>query len=346
MLAACLIRAGRVAEARRLLLDERERVRGEGDESSLEMVAVFLTELEWLSGDWAQARAHAEEGLLVAEQAESRLLEGVLSALIALVDGSRGLIEPARTRAVEAIAVCEDVGDRSYAAYARGILGFIELSAGNAAAAREQFATYPMTHGIEGTKRIAFVGDHIQALVLLEELDEAAALAAELARRGERLYRPTLSGAAARGMALVLGARGELDAAIASAERAVDLATGLGLPFEQARALLVLGDTQRRAKRRGAARLSLGEAVAMFDGLGAAVWSRQAASSLARVGGRVRHEGLTATEAQVAELVARGLTNKEVAAELFVTVRAVEANLSRIYAKLGVRSRTELANRL
>ena len=60
----------------------------------------------------------------------------------------------------------------------------------------------------------------------------------------------------------------------------------------------------------------------------------------------MRHEGLTATEAQVAELVARGLTNKEVAAELFVTVRAVEANLSRIYAKLGVRSRTELAHRL
>ena len=118
-----------------------------------------------------------------------------------------------------------------------------------------------MTHGIEGTKRIAFVGDHIQALVLLEELDEAAALAGELARRGERLHRPTLSGAAARGMALVLGARGELDAAIASAERAVDLATGLGLPFEQARALLVLGDTQRRAKRRGSARLSPGRGV-------------------------------------------------------------------------------------
>ena len=261
MLAACLIRAGRVDEARRLLLDEGERVRGEGDESSLEMVEVFLSELEWLSGDWGRARAHAEEGLLVAEQAESRLLEGVLSALIALVDGSRGLIEPARTRAVEAIAVCEDVGDRSYAAYTRGMLGFIELSAGNAAAAREQFATYPMTHGIEGTKRIAFVGDHIQALVLLEQLDEAAALADELAQRGERLHRPTLSGAAARGMALVLGARGDHDAAIASAERAVDLATGLGLPFERARALLVLGDTQRRAKRRGAARESLGEAM-------------------------------------------------------------------------------------
>ena len=83
-----------------------------------------------------------------------------------------------------------------------------------------------------------------------------------------------------------------------------------------------------------------------MTGLGAASWSQQAASSLARVGGRVRHEGLTATEAQVAELVARGLTNKEVAAELFVTVRAVEANLSRIYAKLGIRSRTELARRL
>ena len=196
MLAACLIRAGRVAEARRLLLDKRARVRAEGDESSLEMVRVFLAELEWLSGDWAQARAHAEEGLLVAEQAESRLLQGALSALIALVDGSRGLIEPARARAVEAIAICEDVGDRSYAAYARQFLGFIELSAGNAAAAREQFRSYPMTRGIEGTKRLAFVGDHIQALVLLDELDEAAALAKELARRGERLHRPTLSGAA------------------------------------------------------------------------------------------------------------------------------------------------------
>ena len=132
-------------------------------------------------------------------------------------------------------------------------------------------------------------------------------------------------------MALVLGARGDHDAAIASAERAVDLATGLGLPFERARALLVLGDTQRRAKRRGAARQSLGEAIATFDGLGATVWSHQAAGS-GRVGGRVRHEGLTPTEAQVAALVARGLTNKEVAAEFFVTVRAVEANLSRIYA--------------
>jgi DNA-binding NarL/FixJ family response regulator len=92
--------------------------------------------------------------------------------------------------------------------------------------------------------------------------------------------------------------------------------------------------------------MTLESARAAFDELGAPLWSRKAADSLSRIGGRVREEGLTATELRVATLVARGLSNKEIAAELYVTVRAVEANLSRIYAKLEIRSRTELASRL
>jgi DNA-binding NarL/FixJ family response regulator len=88
-------------------------------------------------------------------------------------------------------------------------------------------------------------------------------------------------------------------------------------------------------------------ALDVFDHLGAALWSERAAAELARIPGRTKASAeLTETERRVAELVANGLTNKEVATKLFVTVRTVEANLTKVYAKLGIRSRTELASRL
>jgi DNA-binding NarL/FixJ family response regulator len=119
------------------------------------------------------------------------------------------------------------------------------------------------------------------------------------------------------------------------------------MPFERARTLLALGQTQRRAKQRRAARESLGEALTLFDGLGSLLWADRTRVELARIGGRAAGNGeLTPTERRVAELVADGRSNKEAAAELFVSVKAVEANLSRVYAKLGVRSRSELARKL
>ena len=80
--------------------------------------------------------------------------------------------------------------------------------------------------------------------------------------------------------------------------------------------------------------------------LGAATWVEKARSELGRIGGRTREEGLTAAERRVAALVAEGRTNREVAAALFVTERTVASHLSHVYAKLGVRSRTELARQL
>jgi DNA-binding NarL/FixJ family response regulator len=142
-----------------------------------------------------------------------------------------------------------------------------------------------------------------------------------------------------------LGARGGLDEAIAAAREAVEIHGSLGLPFERGRSLLVLGEVQRRAKQRRAARETLTEAVATFDALGAHLWSKRAEAERARIGGRTTVEGLTETELRVARLVAEGRSNKEVAAELFVSVRAVESNLSKVYAKLDIGSRTELARR-
>jgi DNA-binding CsgD family transcriptional regulator len=150
-----------------------------------------------------------------------------------------------------------------------------------------------------------------------------------------------------RSRALLAAAHGDLAAATNHANRSLEHHERLGQPFELGRTLLVAGSIARRAKRQAEARRLLGQATEIFDGLGARVFAARARTELARVQGRARSgPNLTETERQVADLVAAGLTNREVADRLFVSVRTVEANLSRTYAKLGVRSRTELAGRL
>ena len=121
----------------------------------------------------------------------------------------------------------------------------------------------------------------------------------------------------------------------------------LELPLERARTLLAQGVALRRARQKRAARESLDEATAVFDTLGARAWAQRARSESARVGGRAPSSAeLTPTERRVAELAAAGKANKEIAAGLHVTVRTVETHLTKIYAKLGIRRRGELAQRI
>jgi len=346
MLAVCLIRRGRVDEARPYLLPELARAIAEGDEGSESWVCMYLAELEWLAGRWDEAGAYAAEGEEAAERAGLRMRLGPLRGLVALVEASRGDPDRARALGTDAAAILEEVDETAYGNYVRGMVGFFELSVGNAAAAHDWLNTYGLERGIEGSKRLSFIGDEIEALVRLGRLEEAAKLTDELARRGEATQRPTLAATAARSRGLVLGAQGDLPGAIAAAEEAVAAYERLGLPFELARACLVLGEVQRRAKQRKAARETLDLAIEGFERLGAHLWVDRARAEQGRIGGRTSIEGLSETELRVAQLVAEGRSNKEVAAELFVSVRAVEANLSRVYAKLGIESRTELARRI
>jgi DNA-binding CsgD family transcriptional regulator len=177
-------------------------------------------------------------------------------------------------------------------------------------------------------------------------LDEAEALLGRLERRARKLRRVSALGAAARCRGLLLAARGDLGSALAGLDSAVDRSSPT-IPFERARTLLVLGQVQRRAKQKRPGRESLEQALAGFKSLGASLWVEKAGDELARIGGRAPFGSeLTPTERRLAELVAEGRSNKEVAAALFVSPRTVETKLSRIYAKLGVHSRTELAHRL
>ena len=118
-------------------------------------------------------------------------------------------------------------------------------------------------------------------------------------------------------------------------------------PFELGRTLLAAGAIQRRLKQKRSARERLEKARTIFENLQAPLWVEKAQAELARIGGRAPSPTeLTPTEKQVAELVAEGRTNREVAQTLFLSVHTVEANLKRVFRKLDVRSRTELAIKL
>jgi DNA-binding CsgD family transcriptional regulator len=115
-------------------------------------------------------------------------------------------------------------------------------------------------------------------------------------------------------------------------------------PFELARTLLMLGTVQRQAHQKRAARETLERALEIFDRLGARLWAEKARSELLRIGGRIASaDRLSETERQIVELVVAGRRNREVAAELSLSPNTIAWNLSKVYRKLGVRSRTELA---
>jgi DNA-binding CsgD family transcriptional regulator len=161
-----------------------------------------------------------------------------------------------------------------------------------------------------------------------------------------RVARQWVSAHATRCRGLVAAAQGEVDRADSLLGRAVAQHEEAGDPFGTARALLGLGMVQRRERKKRVAREAIQAALDGFEQLGAATWVEKARGELGRIGGRRREEGLTAAERRVAALVVEGRTNREVAAALFVTERTVASHLSHVYAKLGVRSRTELARRL
>ena len=120
----------------------------------------------------------------------------------------------------------------------------------------------------------------------------------------------------------------------------------LPMPLERARTQALLGQLQRRRRRIQAARTSVGEAAAVFERIGSPLWAARAQRELARLTTGSAGPTLTDAERQVAEQAAAGLTNRQIAAVLFLSEKTVEMHLSNTYRKLGIRSRVQLAERL
>jgi DNA-binding CsgD family transcriptional regulator len=333
--------------ARPLLLELRELHKACDDPGSEATALWNLGFLEWRAGNWDEADSYAAGSLeLKTQLGRAMPPDEFLGAIIA---AHQGRIDDARARAEREIAGGEATGIRISLSDASWVLGFIELSLGDAVAALPHLRrSYEIRNSFmhEPGMRVE-LGDLLEALVAVGELDETEGILTHWEPRAAAVDRAWLLAILNRCRGLLLGARGDLEGAFVSFDRAVAEHDRDVDPFSRARTALALGRTQRRGKKRAAARATLEDAVSRFETLGAPLWAEQTRAELARIGGRVAsRDELTQAERRIAALVAEGRTNREVAAALFLTEHSVETALTRIYRKLGVHSRTELSHRL
>ena len=342
----CLVRADRFDEARHLLERTLQAAREEGDDSSLPNLLAHLGDLECWTGNWQRAERYAAECWEAGQQVEHRAWRSMTFYARALIDAQLGRLDAARAEAEEGLSVAAAARDAWAVMLLNGVLGFAGLSAGNLEAAETSLSSAAdLADRISLAEPAAwrFHANHAEAVIGLGDLDRAEGLVERLEGWGRTTGRAWTLATAARCRALLLAARGDTDGAVQALEEAIGHHQHLAMPFELGRTLLVMGQVQRRARHKRAARQHLQRALEIFESLPAPRWADRARSELSRIGLRPPAPlALTATEERVAGLAAAGRTNRQVAQALFLSPRTVEANLVRVYRKPGVSSRAEL----
>jgi DNA-binding CsgD family transcriptional regulator len=349
-LGCVLIHATRFDEAASLLSEEIEMAERRGLEPVEVTARGHLAEAQLRAGRFASALENAWLAVEHARQAASGQIVTGASYPLAMVQALLGEHDSARAIASEALAEAESTGDFWFRVSHRAVLGlvaFAEDDPGAAVAVLEPAWALMLQHGL-GDLSIFPVGHVLgEALATSQCLEDATAVAARV-RASPVGGLPWSRAMTGRIEALTASASGDHERALSAIDESLRAHAELPEPFELARTLHVKGRVQRAARSWGDARASFVAALEQFDALGAARWAEKAAADIARLPGRqpARSDGLTTREREIAELVGAGLANKEIAARLFVSVRTVESNLTKVYAKLAVRSRSELASRL
>jgi DNA-binding CsgD family transcriptional regulator/Tfp pilus assembly protein PilF len=338
-----LMAVGRLDEARVALERALARAEVEGVAYVRADMLLRLSMVATRTGDPVRGAELALAGLDIAEQLDLGQLTAALlhgCALAALHRGQADVVTECVSRGLE---LSRKTGDRVYLLANEALLGSLDLALGNAAAAAARYLTLVEALPRAGRNLRRTIGyEAAEALIGVGDLDGAEGL---LAVSGSRSYDAVADALAARCRGAIAASRGDLREAVTELNRALALQDRVTLePVSRGRTLLLLGSVHRRQKQRRAARQVIGEAITLFGGAGAQLWLERAREELARVSGRVAAgDELSVTEMRVTELVISGQSNKEIASEMFVTVRTVESTLTRIYSKLGVQSRTQLA---
>jgi DNA-binding CsgD family transcriptional regulator len=302
----------------------------------------FGGRVDFLAGRWASARPRLVEAVQLGR--ETGLLWQVWSASMTLAElaAARGAADECREHEADAAAAAAAWGAMTFLGdLGRGASALLSLGQKqyDAAARNYERDVLPAAGPLKLYPQVA---DAIEALVRAGRPADAAPLAAAFAEQ-----------AADAGWAWALARAGHLRALLAPSadlfEEALHWHEEATQPFPGARTQLAYGAWLRRTKRRIDARDPLGAALDTFEQLGAEPWADQARAELRATGERVRvrtgirTDELTAQELEIALTVARGATNKEAAAQLFLSPKTIEKRLGSVYTKLGLRSRTELA---
>ncbi len=341
----------RPAEARRSLESAAPTVQRGGSYRISVWARGWLARAELQLGDWDAAIRSVEEAQALLDQSGMDLLRPLVhwtGAQIWSLRGRPDIAEP-YLRAIEGrihdYAVMAIPARLARAQYAESLADYDTVVRTLA-----PLAAMPPDHDMNEPGFWPWQDVYANALALAGHLDEAADFLPH--HEAWARERASVSSMARLGYARarLYAARGEVADAQAQLERSLELLSGLPLPYDRSRVLFVYGQTLRRAGKRRQADGMLQEARAGFASLGAQAYVDRCDRELKAGGVGVRREiasfsELTPQERIVAALVAEGRSNKDVALELYLSVKTVQFHLTRVYAKLGVRSRAELAAR-
>jgi DNA-binding CsgD family transcriptional regulator len=304
-----------------------------------------LAQLEVSAGNLERAVELAEDALEAANDSANPQATAWACYPAGLAHVHRGDENRAREAATELRMWGADHDQPPRTMMAAHVLGLAALARGDAASATTELVPALALADQLGYRHpgyVAVLPDLIEASALAGDLPTCERLSAQLDSQAAALGVPWVDAAATRGHGLLALAAGDQVAgeALGAAAAAFD---SLGYRLDAARAAFLRGRALRRAGRRGEASTVLAEARDRFVEMGAVPWEVLASTELEQVTPGRPSGALTPTEHRIADLVALGRRNREIAGELFVSVATVEAHLTRIYRKLGVRSRTELS---
>jgi ATP/maltotriose-dependent transcriptional regulator MalT len=323
-----------------------DRARSRGDANVEQWAAFGLASAAILAGRIGEASELADLVLDIAEQTDVMRIPA--RSLRAHVDACLGRIDEARAMLAEAMTLARAGDETAHLFNANVVLGTVETCAGDAGAAARAYAeARRLADDLGFAHATALRSDllEVEAAIAAGRADQAAAAEAHFTRLVGREAPSWTEPLLRRARAATLAADGRLDLAIAELDAAI--AAESVLPPDAGRTLLALTVALRRGRRYRRAREAGDAARAIFVELGMPPFVAMVDREVARIPGRrvADGAGLTAAEQRIAELVAAGRSNREVAAELVLSVKTVEVTLTRVYEKLGVTSRSALAAR-